>query len=303
VSGFVQISNTLAERIAGGDWTPGTQLPSMRDLARQEKTTPSTVARAFRRLAEVGAINLSERRRAIVAPAGAAAAKRLLGTATRFRLAASDDPALDLLLRHTDSQVEIVGARGSFPALAAVRRGEADGAAIHLLHSSGVYNAPFAVTLLKGRRPHLLHLWQREQGIVVPAGNPRHIRTAAGLRRLRVAKREVGSGTRVLLDQLLRQANVKPDEVAGPELRSHLETALAVASGMADAALGLPGPAHDLGLDFVPLRWEHYDIVLTAEALIAAEPLLNALHDQHVVKELESLDGYRLRQAGLIEAL
>ena len=66
----------------------------------------------------------------------------------------------------------MVGASGSFRGLTALWRNEADGAALHLRHRDGTYNAPFAAALLAGRDPVLVHLWQREQGLVVAPGNP-----------------------------------------------------------------------------------------------------------------------------------
>lgn len=86
----------------------------------------------------------------------------------------------------------------------------------------------------------------------------------------------------MLLDQLLIAAGTNPRAVAGPELTSHLETALAVASGIADAALGLRASVTDLGLEFIPLTWESYDVVLDAAALGAARPLITAVTDPDV---------------------
>ncbi len=156
-----------------------------------------------------------------------------------FRLAGSDDPALQLLLGRVGPAVVPVGTRGSFHGLRALARGDADGAAIHLRH----YNAPYARALLRDQRPHLLHLWRREQGLIVPAGNPHHITGSADLVGRLVARREPGAGTRVLLDQLLIATGTSPHTIHGPQLGSHLEIALAVASGIADAALGLRASA------------------------------------------------------------
>ena len=146
-----------------------------RVLAAERGTTPSTVSHAYRRLAQAGVIILGERRRATVAADGEFAAKRLLGSERPFRLAGSDDPALDVVLRRAGKSVVSVGTRGSFQGLTALWRGTADGAAIHLLHRSGVYNAPFARALLRDRQPCLIHLWRREKGLLVPPGNPRRI--------------------------------------------------------------------------------------------------------------------------------
>jgi molybdate-binding protein len=210
---------------------------------------------------------------------------------------------LDLVLREAGRAVVTVGTRGSFQGLTAVWRGTADGAAIHLLHHSGVYNAPYASALLRGRQPTLIHLWRREQGLLVPPGNPRNITTAADLRQACVAKREFGAGTRVLLDRMLKDAHIPPDSVPGPESASHLEVALAVASGIADVGVGVRAAATALDLEFIPLVWEQYDIVLSADALGAAEPLITALRTPSVRRSITRLGGYDTQHAGEIRKL
>ncbi|HEY6422895.1 MAG TPA: substrate-binding domain-containing protein [Pseudonocardiaceae bacterium] len=137
----------------------------------------------------------------------------------------------------------------------------------------------------------------------MPPGNPRGAATPADLAGLRVAKREVGAGTRVLLDQLLTATGIAPHEVAGPELHSHLEVALAVAAGIADIGLGLRAAANDLDLSFIPLTWEPYDIALSGDALGAAAPLVTALRAPEVQASISSLGGYDLEPAGTVEPL
>ena len=99
------------------------------------------------------------------------------------------------------------------------------------------------------------------------------------LRALRVARRQFGTGTRVLLDRLLTEAGIPPASVTGPDAASHLEVAMSVASGQADAGLGVRAAATALDLGFVPVTWEDFDIVLSGGALPAAEPLIAALRD------------------------
>lgn len=118
-----------------------------------------------------------------------------------------------------------------------------------------------------------------------------------------MARREVGAGTRVLLDQLLTAAAVAPHDVAGPELHSHLEIALAVASGIADVGLGLRVGITDLHLELIPITWESYDIALGHAALGAAQPLIAALRDPAVRHSISALGGYDLDDAGRLESL
>ena len=88
--------------------------------------------------------------------------------------------------------------------------------AIHLRHRNGEYNAPFARGILAGRNPVLVHLWRREQGLLVPPGNPRGVDRSATSPRLRVARRPSGTGTRMLLDRLLLDAGLEPQAISGP---------------------------------------------------------------------------------------
>lgn len=300
---YLQIGTEIAQRIRSGELPSGTELPTVREYARTQRTTTSTIGRAYRYLADAAVITLAERRPARVATDGVIAAARLLEADRVFRLAGSDDPALQILLDHVGPTVVPIGTRGSFHGLRALARGTADGVAIHLRHHSGTYNAPFARALLRHRHPHLLHLWRREQGLLVPPGNPRDATTPADLAGLRVAKRKVGAGTRVLLDQLLSAAGIAPHDVAGPELHSHLEIALAVAAGIADVGLGLRAAANDLDLDFIPLSWESYDIALGADALGAARPLITALRAPDVLASISNLGGYDLEPAGTVQPL
>jgi molybdate-binding protein len=303
VTRYLDIARTIAARVDAGELGPADELESVRDVAREHHTTASTANRAYRHLANAGVITLSGRRRARIEPNARLAARRLLGIEREFRLAGSDDPALDIVVRHAGGAITTTGIRGSFQGLTALWRGTADGAAIHLLHHSGTYNAPYAAALLHGREPTLIHLWRREQGLLVAPGNPDNITGPGDLRNLRVAKREFGAGTRVLLDRLLQDAGIPPDSVPGPETASHLEVALAVASGITATGVSVRAAATALDLEFIPLVWEKYDIALPGSALAAAGPLISTLLDPTVRHTIDELGGYDTTHAGEIESL
>ncbi len=300
---YLDLSSELAKAVLAGELVPGAELPSVRDHATASATTAATASRAYRHLADHGVILLAARRRARVSPGAPAAARRLLGGTPLFRLAGSDDPAMSLVLRHLGDRVSVVPSRGSLAGLVAVASDTADGATTHLRHHTGVYNAPFAKAVLRGRDPVLIHLWRREQGLLLPAGNPRRITDLRHVHGLRVAKRGPGTGTRVLLDHALTAAGLEPDDVTGPEFDSHLEVALAVAVGAADAGLAVRASATDLDLNFLPIAWEDYDLVLPAEALDAATPLMDAVHDTGMQAAITALGGYDLSQAGVVDHL
>jgi molybdate-binding protein len=275
----------------------------VRELAQRWETTASTVSRAQRRLADAGVIELSDRRRARVAPDAVIAARRFLHAASVFTLAGSDDPALDLVTRTLGGTVRTVTGEGSSAGLSVVRQGRADGAAIHLLHHTGVYNAPFARGLLRGLAPHLIHLWRREQGLIVAPGNPAGITGVGDLDDSRIATRRPGTGTRVLLDRLLIAAGFDPDKLRGPQVGTHLEVALAVATGTVDVGVGVRSAATDLDLDFIHLTWEDYDIALPGAALDSAAPLVAALHATDMRKAISNLGGYDVTHSGAVTRL
>ncbi len=300
---YLQVSSQIASDIESGALGPGDELPSIREAASRYKTTSSTIGRAYRHLADSGLIEIADRRRSRVAAGGDVAARRLLGGHPALHLAGSDDPGLDIVLRKTGDSVVTIGARGSFHGLTRIWRGTADAAAIHLRHHSGTHNSPFARALLRGRQPSIIHLWRREQGLLTPEGNPGHISDPGDLRALRIARRQFGAGTRVLLDRLLTEAGIVPASVTGPEAGSHLEVAISVASGQADAGLGVRAAATALDLGFVPILWEDFDIVLSGDALPAAEPLISALRDPDVQSSISALGGYDVSRAGSVEIL
>ena len=279
------------EQVLAGDLSPGSAVPSVRTLAAHTGATPATVGRAYAELAGLGVIVSTPRRAARVAPDGPAAARRaLFGARPALRLAGSDDPLLDLL----PVRVDRVGARGSFGGLAALWQRRADAAAVHLRHRDGRYNEPFAASVLKDRRPLLVHLWRREQGILVPSGNPVGITGISDLPGRPLALRAPGTGTRALLERLLREAGADPAGLYGPELPTHLEAALAVAAGVADAAIGLRASADAVQLDFVPLAWEPFELVIAEDDLDAAGDLVRALADA------PAITGFDLSAAGAI---
>lgn len=295
---YLDLTTSLATRIAEGELPPGTSLPSLRDLATAEQTTPTTVRRAYQELAEARAILVEPRRTAKVAPDGASAARAILRGRRQFRLAGSDDPALSMLAAGAAWSVIPAGGSGSYRGLSALWSRQADGAALHLRHRSGEYNAPFARGLLWERRPILVHLWQREQGLLLPPGNPNGIGAISDLPSWRVARRLPGTGTRALLDRLLIECGASPDSVNGPELQMHLDVAIAVATGEADAGLGLRAAATALQLDFVPIGSEPFEIATSEDDLGGLDPLLAALRDDATRAQIQALGGYDLSGAG-----
>lgn len=296
------LSRELARRVAGGELADGTALPSHRALAGELGASAATVARAYSILAKAGVVTSEGRRLARVAADGRLAALGLLRAGAIFRLAGSDDPALDHLLQACAGDVQVIPTNGSAEGLTALWKGRSDGAAIHLLHRDGTYNIAYARAILRSRDPVLVHLWHREQGILVAAGNPLGIGSIGDVGQVRLARRRAGTGTRVLEELRLRESGIELGD-GHLEVAGHLDVAFAVASGLADAGIAVRAAAWTLDLGFVPLAWEPFQIATTAAALGGVEPLLAQLRRPTIRREIEQLGGYDLREAGEVTYL
>jgi putative molybdopterin biosynthesis protein len=154
---------------------------------------------------------------------------------------------------------------GSLGGLLALQRGETHMAGTHLLDpQTGIYNVPEIKRTIPKLPVALVHLAQREQGIVVARGNPKSIGSLNDLRSgVRFVNRQPGSGTRVLLDFELNRLGINPDSIDGYEREefTHMSVAVAVASGLADAGLAVRAAAQALELDFIPVASEQYDLL------------------------------------------
>jgi molybdopterin molybdotransferase/putative molybdopterin biosynthesis protein len=194
---------------------------------------------------------------------------------------------------------------GSLGGLLALGRGEAHLAGSHLLdEETGEYNVPYLRRILPDTPVVLLGFVQREQGLIVPQGNPKGIRGLADLTRPDVAyiNRQRGAGTRVLLDYRLKQAGISPRAIQGYERQefTHLAVAAAVASGAADCGMGILAAARALDLDFVPLDSERYDLVIPAESYRSEvlAPLLEIIRDPAFAERVLALGGYATPHIG-----
>jgi len=289
---YLDVLEHLLQDIASGALAADATVPSVREIARTQGIAPTTAARVLAELARRGVISGAARRRSVVVPDGAQRARRMLLGGRALRLAGSDDPLLDRLLAER-VDVERTPGRSSFAGLSALWAGTADAATLHLRHRDGSYNTPFVRSVLAGRAPRVVPLWRREQGLLVPPGNPHGVDGVEALARRTVALRAPGTGTRVLLERLMLEAKSDPAAVRGVAHGSHLEVAMAVASGTADAGVATRAAATTFALDFIPLAWEPFDLAFPGDADELAEPLLAAARS-HGPALAEQLGGYEI---------
>jgi putative molybdopterin biosynthesis protein len=298
--GSGSLAARLAQEIVAGRWSEGESLPGVRKLAREAGCSAGTAARAYTALRDAGVLSGSPRSRFFVAVGGSARAARWGGSAEPLRLAGSDDPALDLLVRLTGDSVAVVpGPRGSVNGIVQLSRGAADASALHLLDiASGRWNDPLARGALGGEPVRLVHLWRREQGLVVARGNPHGIESVGDLERRRIAWRPPGTGSRLLLERLMLAAGCEPHPELGEPVESHLAVAAAVATGAADAGLAVRAVAESGGLGWVPVVSEPFELALDPACMAQAEPLLTALAESSVQARLAAMPGYDLSMSG-----
>jgi putative molybdopterin biosynthesis protein len=224
----------------------------------------------------------------------------------------SHDLSIGLLedsLKRAAPQLKISASNvGSLGGLLALQRGEAHVAGTHLLDSqTGTYNLPDIRRHLDPRFVAVVHLVVREQGLIVPRGNPQNLRGLRDLARpgVRFVNRQPGAGTRVLLDYKLAKLRLAPERVRGYDREefTHMAVAVAVASGLADCGLGVHSAANALGLDFIPVEKEEYDLVFRRDfyASDTGQALLAAMRAQSFRDAVAQLGGYDVRRSGTVK--
>jgi putative molybdopterin biosynthesis protein len=225
----------------------------------------------------------------------------------------SHDLTLDLLASHLhrkNPQLSLSSSNvGSLGGLMALGRGEAHLAGSHLLdEQTGEYNLSYIRRYLENREVVVMNLVHRIQGLMIPEGNPRGIASLEDLARddITFINRQRGSGTRMLLDFKLRELGIAPERVSGysREEYTHLAVAAAVAGGRADVGLGILSAAKAMGLDFVPLLSEQYDLIIPRDFYNSdlLQPLLSIIRSDVFRREVEALGGYDTSMMGQVIA-
>jgi putative molybdopterin biosynthesis protein len=194
---------------------------------------------------------------------------------------------------------------GSLQGLIALSRGMCHIASCHLFDpETGTYNQPFLPRYLPDIDIAIINLVYRQLGLIVKQGNPLDISDIKDLARsdITIINRQQGSGTRAFLDAELKRLDINPENLNGytQEVTTHADTAIAVLSGSADAGLGIFQAAHMLGLDFVYLTKEQYDLVIP-EKLLSSDPIqavLNIIRSKEFGNKVTQLGGYDIKNTG-----
>ncbi len=223
----------------------------------------------------------------------------------------SNDPILDMLhtyIRKAYPEFYIFSANtGSTEGLRALNLGYTDIAWSHLFDpKSGEYNIPFLSGYLLNMKPVVVNLFRRDLGLVVAPKNPFHIRGVEDLTQkgVRFINRQKGSGTRALLDHHLKRLRITPSKINGyeKEVYTHFEVGLSILSREADAGIATIAVSKLLGLPFIPIAHESFDMILDQLTFFekGVQAFLEILNSQEFRKRVERLGNYDFKNSGKV---
>ncbi len=221
-------------------------------------------------------------------------------------LAGSHDPLLEWALRRSRSGLATMPG-GSLDGIDALRERAAMVAALHIVDpDTGTFNVPALVTAMPGQDIVAIGWAWREQGLLVAKGNPKRLRKLADLKRrkARVVLRQPQAGSHVLLMHLLAEAGIRLDalDAPGPAALNETEIAAAVREERADAGFGVAASAGQLGIDFVPLFRERFDLAMRRRDYFSpqVQRLLAFARTAEFARHAARLGGYELSRMGEI---
>ena len=223
----------------------------------------------------------------------------------------SHDPLLDELadIMHGENGSVFMSSShvGSMGGIMALRRGEAHAAPCHLLDTeTGRYNVSFIKKYFPKGGVKLLRCVGRQQGLMVAKGNPLNITEFSHIAGdgVRYVNRQKGSGTRILTDYLCRQNGLDTDSIYGydREELTHTSVAVQIASGSADAGMGIYSAAKLYDLDFIPICIEEYDLIIPDHAWDSpqVQHMLATLRGPVFREKILAMGGYTLENPGEI---
>lgn len=223
-------------------------------------------------------------------------------------IAGSNDILLDRVIslfnRLYPDEIAVFGNLGSLGGLRALRRNLCHIATSHLMEGDGIeYNFGYAKEELS-RLPAVVNFCKREQGLLVAKGNPKGIGSVTDLikKDVTVVNRPIGTGTRLLFDNKLAEHGISEADIQGygNEVGRHIDVGLEILSGKADAGPGIKAVAQLLGLDFIPWRWERFDLLIPKDRFFdkGVQTFLGMLREKDFRNLARELGGYDLRLSG-----
>ncbi len=225
-------------------------------------------------------------------------------------IAGSDDMLLRTIIdayNSTQNGLVFYAPIGSMKGLRALKGNGATMSCVHILDTEKKeYNLSYVERYLGSDDYVVVHLYMREQGLCLQKGNPKGIASLQDLSApgITFVNRNKGSGTRLLFDFLLQEKGINPSGIKGydKEIESHLETGLTVLKGNADAGFCIRHAAHLLGLDFITLAHESFDIVVSKERSYSehVRDFLNFFDQAQLLHHVQDLTGYDTGKMGKV---
>jgi putative molybdopterin biosynthesis protein len=222
-------------------------------------------------------------------------------------IAGSNDLLLDTVIatfnRKHDDHMAMFGMAGSMGGLNALNKNLCHIAASHLVADNQDYNFPYLKNKT-GQMPAVVNFCHREQGIMILKDNPKKIQSIKDLihPHVRMVNRDLGTGTRVLFDRQLKAAGIKKAAIHGYDtcLSRHLDVGLSVLNRQADAGPGIRAVANLLGLDFISLCWERFDLLIKKDRFFdqGIQYFLSLLKGKVIHQTADTYGGYDLSKTG-----
>jgi putative molybdopterin biosynthesis protein len=215
----------------------------------------------------------------------------------------SHDLTIDILssyLRAQSNNAKIISSHvGSMAGIMAIRKGEAHMAGVHLLDpETKQYNLSYVKKFLAEQEVVLYPFLRRKQGWLLPKGNPLNIKDVSDIaeKGALFVNRQKGAGTRILFDLLLREHGIEPEQINGydREMFSHLSVAAEVKGSPKAVGLGIYPAAKAMGLDFIAIADEEYDLLMTKAFFESdrGQQLVGIIQSKEFQARVEAIGGY-----------
>ena len=227
----------------------------------------------------------------------------------RIHILGSHDFSLDVMrdiIKKARPDMDLISTHvGSLSGIIALQKGVVDLCTTHILdEKEKTYNIPVVKKYLGTRPALLINVAKRIQGLVVAKGNPKGVKGIPDLSRvdIRFVNRQVGSGTRILLDTMLAEQGIDRSSILGYDRGEFTHTAVGVLvkDGIADVGLAIYPIARLFGLDFIPLVEEEYDLLVAREFTEETKfsMLMEAITSAELARRLQEFGGYNTDQTG-----
>lgn len=220
-------------------------------------------------------------------------------------LSGSHDKAIEVLKTQLSQHFNIlVDTVGSLNGLINLRQGICQVSGTHLMDENGDFNISYIKHIFPDKPVKLLTLVSRTQGLIVQQGNPKNIRGIEDVQRgdIRFLNRNPGSGTRVWVDNALKDKGIDVGAIEGYQwsVKTHDDAAATIKNNIADMALGIQRVADAQGLSFIPLFEERFDLVTYEDQVAVIYPLINHINSLEFRGAISGMSGYDTRKSGEI---